>query len=83
MATLSIGSMRAHRSYVIPWMRQHLLFGQKRRQFDLWVAAMDSYECYHPTRWGKGPSTCRIAGCDRPVRGRGLCRSHYHQETGY
>ena len=33
------------------------------------------YERVHPTQWGRGPSTCSEPGCDKPVRGRGLCRS--------
>ena len=33
--------------------------------------------------WGKGLSTCSVEGCDRPVRGRGLCRRHYYRATGY
>jgi hypothetical protein len=83
VSTCRVSSSRAHRSSVIPFMEQHLLAGQKRHQFDLWVAAMDAYELAHPSRWGKGPSPCRIDGCERPVRGRGLCRSHYYLETGY
>ncbi len=34
-------------------------------------------------RLGKGPSGCSEFGCDRPVRGRRLCRSHYYRATGY
>ena len=83
MARYSIGSMRAHRGAVIPFFDRYLIGSAKRRQFDLWVEAMNSYESYHPTRWGRGPSTCRIDGCEKPVRGRGLCRSHYYSETGY
>jgi hypothetical protein len=82
-AILSVGSILAHRQSVIPFMDLHLGPGAKRSQFELWLAAMDAYEGLHPTRWGRGPSLCRIEGCDDPVRGRGLCRRHYHQETGY
>lgn len=80
---LVVNSLRAHRRAVIPFMDAHLLPGHKRRQFELWVHAMDTYELHHPSRWGNGPSTCCVDGCERPVRGRGLCRSHYYRETGH
>jgi hypothetical protein len=80
---LSVGSLRAHRTFVTPFMHRHLIAGAKRRQFDLWRQAMDSYESFHPTRVGNGPSLCSVDGCDKPVRGRGLCRSHYYEVTGY
>lgn len=82
-STLSVSSFLSHRSRVIPFMQRHLPPSHKRHQFELWVQAMDAYELAHPSRWGKGPSTCRVAGCEKPVRGRGLCRSHYHRETGH
>ena len=40
------------------------------------------YEARFPSNWGTGPSPCAIAGCDKPVRGRGLCRAHYYAATG-
>jgi hypothetical protein len=80
---LVVNSLRAHRSSVIPFMERYLLPGHKRQQFELWVGAMDAYERAHPTRWGKGPSPCRVHGCEKPVRGQGLCRSHYYRETGH
>lgn len=82
-SALTINSLHAHRTSVIPYMDRYLLAGAKRTQFELWRQAMDSYESMHPTRWGQGPSACRVDGCDQPVRGRGLCRSHYYRETGY
>ena len=82
-SALTVSSRLSHRTKVIPFMDRHLLPGHKRHQFELWVAAMDAYELIHPSRWGRGPSACKVDGCDRPVRGRGLCRSHYHLETGY
>ncbi len=82
-SVFTVSGIRSHRERVIPFMDRHLLGGHKRHQFELWVRAMDAHELAHPTRWGKGPSTCNIAGCDRAVRGRGLCRSHYYRETGH
>jgi hypothetical protein len=61
----------------------HLLPCAKRRQFDQWRRDLDEYERRHPNRFGTGPSPCSVAGCDKPVRGRGLCRSHYDRATGY
>ena len=83
MSRLTISSVRAHRTAVIPFMDAHLPPSAKRRQFTLWCRAMDAYERDHPNRWGKGPATCSVEGCARPVRGRGLCRSHYHDATGH
>jgi hypothetical protein len=42
-----------------------------------------SYDALRPSRHGKAPSSCSVDGCGRPVRGRGLCRSHYYRATGY
>ena len=66
-SVFTVSGIRSHRKRVIPFMDRHLLGGHKRHQFELWVQAMDAYELAHPSRWGKGPSTCRIEGCDRPV----------------
>jgi len=82
-SVFSIGSHSAHRATTIPFMEQYLLPCAKRLQFDRWRAALNEYERLHPNRFGKGPSRCAIADCDRPVRGRGLCRSHYYRVTGY
>jgi hypothetical protein len=79
----SIRSHRAHRAVTIPFAERFLLPCAKRRQFEEWRAALDTYEAEHPTRWGLGPSPCSVPGCGRPVRGRGLCRSHYYPATGY
>ena len=82
-STFTIGSIRGHRMATIPFAEQYLLASAKRRQFERWRDAMDSYEVAKPTRWGKGPSRCSEPGCDGPVRGQGLCRSHYYRATGY
>ena len=83
LATLSVRSHLAHHRRTIPFMDRYLLPSAKRRQFELWVATLAAYECEHPSRWGRGPSACSEPGCDRPVRGRGLCRAHYYRATGY
>lgn len=82
-STLMVNSIRAHHAATIPFAEQYLLPSAKRRQFEAWRDALSAYERLHPSKWGKGRSICSEAGCDRPVRGRGLCRSHYYRATGY
>ena len=79
----SIGSRLGHRLVTIPFGDEFLLPCAKRDQFDRWKHAFEDYERRHPTRIGLGPSSCSEEGCDMPVRGRGLCRSHYYRATGY
>ena len=79
----AISSNRRHLTTTIPFAEEHLLPSAKRRQFDRWRAQLSDYLSAHPTRYGKGPSACREPGCEEPVRGRGLCRSHYYRETGW
>jgi hypothetical protein len=83
IACYSISSRKAVREVVIPFCDTFLLPGAKRDQFDIWRASFEAYEDAHPTQWGRGPSTCSEPGCSKPVRGRGLCRSHYYRATGY
>ena len=78
-----VGSNRMHLRSTIPFADRFLLPCAKRDQYQRWRADLLAYLDAHPTRYGLGPSTCRIAGCPDPVRGRGLCRSHYYQETGH
>lgn len=82
-AVLAVRSHLAHHQRTIPFMDRYLLPCYKRRQFERWVEALADYENEHPTRWGRGPSTCSEPDCDRTVRGRGLCRSHYYRATGH
>lgn len=79
----AIGSRVAHRLVMIPFADEFLLPGAKRTQFERWRVRFEEYERDNPTRIGEGPSECSEPGCDRPVRGRGLCRSHYYLATGY
>lgn len=78
----SLKSIRAHKTTTIPFMERYLLRCAKRRQFESWRDDMETYIERHNVRWA-GRSTCSEEGCDRFVRGRGLCRSHYYRETGW
>jgi hypothetical protein len=61
-------------------MEEFLVAGHKRAQFLDWRRRLDRYAAEHPPRMR---SICSVDGCQRFVRGRGLCRSHYYQATGY
>jgi len=79
-----VASLKAHHAATIPFCDRYLpRFTAKWRQFDAWRDALLQHERDRPTRYGKGPSPCSIPDCDAPVRGRGLCRRHYHRATGY
>jgi hypothetical protein len=78
-----IRSIRGHRRATIPFAERFLLPCAKRDQYRRWKADLDAYLERHPARWGEGPSTCSVEGCELPVRGRGVCRRHYYQLTGY
>jgi hypothetical protein len=80
---LVVSSRRAHFAATIPFLDTYLLPCAKRRQFEAWRDSLIEHDRAHPSRFGKGPSPCSIEGCDKPVRGRGLCRSHYYRATGY
>jgi hypothetical protein len=80
---LTVNSRLSHRLATIPFVDEFLLPCAKRDQFDRWRQEFECYEEAHPTRIGLGPSPCSEPGCDQPVRGRGLCRSHYYRATGY
>jgi hypothetical protein len=81
--TLSVSGRKSLREQAIPFFDEHLVAGDKRRQYLDWRRAFTEYEAHFPSSWGAGPSPCARPGCDRPVRGRGLCRAHYYEETGY
>jgi hypothetical protein len=83
ISEFTIASLRSHRAATIPFAYRFLLPCEKRRQFERWVASMETYEAQRRSRSGRGPSPCSVPGCGRPVRGRGLCRSHYYRATGY
>ena len=79
---LTVNSRRAHFAATIPYMERYLLPSAKRTQYERWRDALIEHELAHPSKYGKGPSPCSEPGCDKPVRGRGLCRSHYYRATG-
>ena len=82
-ALFSVGSRRAHLNRTIPFLDAYLEPCTKRRQYESWRDALLAHAAAHPSRWRAGPSLCRVPGCGRPVRGRGLCRRHYYRATGY
>ncbi|MCZ7526974.1 MAG: hypothetical protein M5U14_11670 [Acidimicrobiia bacterium] len=83
VAVLTIASRRAHHAATIPFSERFLLPCAKRRQFERWRDALLAYERDLVARGLRGRSRCSAPGCDRPVRGRGLCRRHYYRATGY
>jgi hypothetical protein len=82
-SVLKIHSIWAHRRSTIPFAEAYLLPCAKRQQFENWRDRLVAYDLAHPNRYGKGPSPCSVPGCEKPVRGRMLCRSHYYRATGY
>jgi hypothetical protein len=83
ISTFIVDSVRHHKIATIPFAAAFIPPSQKRVQFEAWRDALLAYERDRPTQYGRGPSTCSEPDCDRPVRGRGLCRSHYFRATGY
>lgn len=79
-----MSSNKAHFAATIPFAERFLPpWSHKRAQFEEWRAALLEYEEAHPQVRKRGPSPCRVPGCEKPVRGQGLCRSHYHRVTGH
>jgi hypothetical protein len=81
-STLSISSRKGHFAATVPFMDEFLVPpARKRTQFEHWRSALVAYDVERPRTVGR--SMCSQPDCDRPVRGRGLCRSHYYRATGY
>lgn len=80
---LTVSGRRSHHRATIPFMDRYLLPSAKRCQYESWRDALYEHEEKHPSRFGKGPTPCSVDGCEKPVRGRSLCRSHYYRATGY
>jgi hypothetical protein len=83
LAQFQVNSMKAHKGRVIPFFDAFLLPSAKRDQFERWRRDLEEYVEQHNVRSVRGRSKCSKDGCERDVRGRGLCRSHYYLETGY
>jgi hypothetical protein len=83
LVCLTVNSLRAHHAATIPFCERYLPPSAKRTQFELWSVALLSYEALRPLRAQPGRTRCSEPGCNRFVRGRGLCRSHYYRATGY
>jgi hypothetical protein len=82
-STLTIASGKAHRAATIPFCERYLLPSAKRDQFERWRDGFYAHEAKHRNHMVRGRSRCSVPGCDKPVRGRMLCRSHYYRATGY
>ncbi len=83
ISEFSIRSTATHRAVTIPFAERFLLPCHKREQFEHWRDELYRYEAERPSQYGRGPSSCSVPNCENPVRGRGLCRSHYYRATGY
>jgi hypothetical protein len=79
-SSYAITSEKVHFERTIPSADRFLLASAKRDQFEAWRAALLAYRAVRPPRQR---SICSVERCDRFVRGRGLCRSHYYQATGW
>lgn len=82
-STFLIASFVGHHEATIPFGEAYLLDCAKRRQFEKWKEALRRYEDENISRSRRVRSPCSMVGCDKPVRGRGLCRQHYYRATGY
>lgn len=58
---------------IVPFMDEHLPPSYKREQYEAWRAALLDHWEHRASR--RRP--CTVAGCDRPQKGRGVCRHHY------
>lgn len=81
ISTLTVASIRAHQAATIPFGERYLPSSQKRNQFEQWRDKLQHHLVRRRPREER--STCSMLGCDKFVRGRGLCRSHYYRATGY
>jgi hypothetical protein len=63
---------------IIPFMDEHLPPSFKRQQYEPWRAKVMEF-------WDTGMKRrrqCTAEGCDRPQKGRGVCRIHYYALYG-
>lgn len=61
------------RNVIVPFMDEHLPPSRKRDQFDAWRHELLA----DATRRSTPPRVCRVEGCGRPHRAKGLCSTHY------
>jgi hypothetical protein len=80
ISSFVIAGLETHLRVTLPFGELFLLPGAKRTQFESWSERLLAYAA---TRRPRQRSVCSVAGCSAFVRGRGLCRSHYHRATGY
>lgn len=80
---LRIVSIKGHYAATMPFADKFLIAGQKRDQYLAWKDDLITYERAVASLQRKGRSTCSRDGCELPVRGRGVCRRHYYELTGY
>lgn len=82
-STFEIVATKEHLAATIPFGEHFLLPCQKRAQFEEWRDKLLAYERDRPQPYPKPRSICSVPGCEKVVRGRMLCRSHYYRATGY
>jgi len=80
---LTIASERSHLDHTIPFAERFLDDCHKRTQFEAWRDELLSYRHRRDVLRPPGRAHCRIVGCEDLVRGRGLCRRHYYEATGW
>jgi hypothetical protein len=79
-AALEVTGRRQNLERTVPFMLRWLPESHKREQFATWHALLVESVEKRPFRTA---GRCSVTGCERPIRGRGLCRHHYYRVTGY
>lgn len=70
----TVQSIKALVTHIVPFMNDWLPPSKKREQYLEWRRQLlDFWE--HDARRRR---PCTVDGCDRPQRGKGLCRHHYY-----
>lgn len=76
--TYSVQSLRDLVEVVVPFLDEHLPPSHKRGQYLTWREQLVTYW----TDEARRRRLCRVDGCDRPSRAKGLCRRHYYAAYG-
>ena len=79
---LTVASEASHLRTTIPFCDRYLAAGHKRTQFESWRRDILAYRARRDQLF-LGASACCVDGCDAAVRGRGLCRRHSDEATGW